>query len=613
MRNRNISNVTSVNQNILNIITPSGLEFNKTSFVSGENYGKCITMSKFPTNPEYGWLSKIISIEGTTCSIEFNPTESGPLIERCNDQIKQYKIDLSTVKEESLKQQKEKAIEDIKKMIKRINEDGETVGYVNIIFKIQATTKEKLEERVKKVNSIVSSIGGGGGSTRNLTFYQDKAFQSVSPYGIPIEELENIGSRNMPFSTFIGGFPNASSGINDGSGFKLGSSENGKPTIIDTWKRGGDRVNCNWFISGIPGMGKSATVKLILLFEYALGCKIIILDPDKEYTELVSNLGGKIINCGGGKGGKINPLQVRAAPKLDEEDEDGEDDFYKDVGKGVSDLALHFQTLRTFFKLYKSSLTELEMSKLEEILEETYARFHIKWETNIKKLKPTDYPIFSDLYEDILKHYEKDKEDKILQNLVAYLRSISIGADSFIFNGHTNIEFDTDIIDLDISNLLEGDENILRAQSHNINSWVWQQVSRDRNEKILYFIDEGYLIVDPDNPEAIKFVKNFSKRIRKYNGGLIFITHAVVDVLDPAVKRYGQAIVDNACFKFIMGTDGKNLMETKELFNLTEAETTLLGSKQRGKGLLFAGSSRVSTRIEISEKFLTLMGTAGGK
>lgn len=607
MRNRNITQSKNVNHNILNIITPSGLEFSKTNLVCGENYGKCITMSRWPTNPEFGWLSKIISIEGTTCSIEFNPTESGPLIERCNEQIKQYKIDLSTAKDESVKQNKEKAIDDIKKMIKRINENGETVGYVNIIFLIQATTEKVLQERVKKVNGIIQSIGG---STRHLTFYQKKAFQSVSPYGIPVEEIEDIGSRNMPFSTFIGGFPNASSGINDGNGYKLGSSGNGKPIIIDTWKRGGDRINCNWFISGLPGTGKSTTVKLILFFEYALGSKIIILDPEKEYVDPVKNLGGRVINCGGGKGGKINPLQVRPAPKLDEEDED---DLYKDEGNGVSDLALHFQTLRTFFKLYKSSISELEMARLEEILEETYKRFDIEWETDINKLKPTDFPVFSDLYSDILNHYEKNKDDKILQNLVAYLRSISIGADSFIFNGHTDIEFDTDIIDLDISNLLEGDENILRAQFHNINSWVWQQASRDREEKILYFIDEGHLIVDPDNPQSIKFVKNFSKRIRKYSGGLVFITHAVVDVLDPSVKRYGQAIVDNACFKFIMGTDGKNLMETKELFNLTEAETTLLEKKIRGKGLLFAGSRRVSANIDVSDKFLKLMGTAGGK
>ena len=62
-----------------------------------------------------------------------------------------------------------------------------------------------------------------------------------------------------------------------------------------------------------------------------------------------------------------------------------------------------------------------------------------------------------------------------------------------------------------------------------------------------------------------------------------------------------------------MGTDGKNLEEIKELFQLTDAEESLLLSKQRGRGLLFAGSVRLAARIEIPERFLTLMGTSGGK
>ena len=200
-----------------------------------------------------------------------------------------------------------------------------------------------------------------------------------------------------------------------------------------------------------------------------------------------------------------------------------------------------------------------------------------------------------------------------MKNILVYFRYIAVGVDSFVFNGHTDIEVDTDIIDLDISNLLDGDENILRAQFHNINSWVWQQISADRTQRIVYILDEGYLIVDPENPQALIFVKNASKRMRKYEGSLIFITHSVVDVLDPAVKRHGQALIDNACFKFIMGTDGKNLEETKKLFHLTEAEDAFLLTKQRGKGLLFAGSIRLGARIEIPEKFLALMGKAGGR
>lgn len=601
----------TANQNILNLITPSGLSFSKNSLMIGENHAKIISVTKYPSNPSYGWLSQITSIEGTTSKIEFIPTESGNLIERCNEQIRTYRMDLAQVKDESVRLKKERAIEDITKMIQRIDQDGEVVGYVNIMLLIQGITQEKLEERVKKVQSIIATIGG---STRNILFLQREAYRAVSPYGTPNQVIHDMGSRNMPLSTFIGGFVNASSGINDGTGYLIGKTDNGKPIIIDTRKRGGDRTNMNWIITGVPGVGKSATVKNIGLREYALGAKEIYLDPEREYVEMVLNLGGKVINCGGGQGGRINPLQVRPAPKLNTDElEKGEDDIYQDEGKGSSDLALHFQTLRTFHRIYKKQITELEMAKLEEILEGTYRRFGIEWETDISRFSPKDFPIYSDLYEDIEKAYANAPDNQELKNLAAYFRSIAAGADSYIFNGYTDIDFETDIIDLDISSLLDGDESILRAQFHNINSFVWQYISLNREEIVLYIVDEGYLIVDPQNPEALIFLKNVSKRIRKYGGGILFITHSVVDVLDPEVKRHGQALIDNACYKFIMGTDGKNLEETKELFNLTEAEENLLLAKQRGRGLLYVGSSRINARIEIPEKFLSLMGSAGGK
>lgn len=601
-----------VNQNILNIIAPSGLEIKNNRFMLGENYAKCFAVTCYPTNPEYGWLSKITQIEGTTAKIEFHPTDSGALIQRCNEQIRAYRIDLGSIHDESERISKTRAIDDITNMIKRINMENEVVGYINVMLLIQGSTEQKLEDREKKVNSIISSFSG---RIRNLVFQQKSGYQSIAPYGLPHEKIGDIGFRNMPLSTYIGGFVNSTSGFNDGDGYLLGKSDNGKPIIINTDKRGGDRTNANWFITGIPGMGKSATVKNIVLMEYALGIKCIFLDPEREYIDLVLNLGGKVINCGGGKGGKINPLQVKPVPKKNKDDlEEDMEEGFQNEGKGLGDLALHIQNFRTFIHLYKRDLNELEIAKLEEILEGTYCRFGITWNTDVSTLKPIQFPIFSDLYEDILKEYEENPNNEILENLKAYLRSISIGADAAVFNGYTDVEIEMDdIIDLDISALLEGDDCILKAQFHNINSFVWQAITKDRTEKYLYIIDEGYLIVDPENPQPLIFVKNFAKRCRKYEAGIMFVTHSVVDVLDAAVKRHGQALIDLACYKFVMGTDGKNLKDTKDLFNLTEAEIALLSSQQRGRGLLFAGSSRIGARIEIPQKFLELMGTAGGR
>lgn len=62
---------------------------------------------------------------------------------------------------------------------------------------------------------------------------------------------------------------------------------------------------------------------------------------------------------------------------------------------------------------------------------------------------------------------------------------------------------------------------------------------------------------------------------------------------------YGQALLDIPCIKIIMGTDGKNLQETKELYNLTDVEEELLESKKRGHALFIIGSKRLHVNFEI--------------
>ena len=193
------------------------------------------------------------------------------------------------------------------------------------------------------------------------------------------------------------------------------------------------------------------------------------------------------------------------------------------------------------------------------------------------------------------------------------LRSATMGADSFLWNGPTTIKSKSKFVVLDTSKLHEMDDNVKNAQNLNICSWGWNEMSKDRTEKVDFGVDEGYLCVDPDYPELMKFLRNTSKRDRKYEGSLFFITHGVVDILDPAVKRFGQAIIDNACYKFIMGCDGKNLEETAELFNLTSREITFLAAQNRGKGILFAGGVRQTISIDVPKRILDMMGSAGGR
>lgn len=619
-----LKETSDLNEHILNIITPSGIDYDNTHANIGENVGKIYCISRYPAeNIKYGWLAALCQLEGTITSIEFRRTDADNLIDVYNKKIAQLKGDRTTAKVESDKQLIDKAIKDLEGLIQKIAVQKEPVGYVNIMLYIRHTDSRMLEDRIKRVSGAVAVAQC---KLLNLKYKQLQAMKCMAPYGIPSQQVARMGERNMPISTFLGGFPMANAGINDPGGYWLGrTSRTNRVVILNQWIRSNDRVNSNWFISGLPGSGKSTAIKKIQTCEYSFGTKIITLDPEEEYVDLAAHpdINGDVIDCAGGSTGRINPLQVRYSPRITEDDlNDGEklnDYMVYDEEMGISDLALHIQNLRVFFKLYfgAESFDAGIKTALEECIIEVYRDFHITWDTEIAFLQPEDYPVIRDLYNKVEEKSKKPDlsqyKQSVYDRLKDLLYSIAYGADQFVWNGPTTINPQSDFIVLNCSKLLELDENVKRAQFFNLTSWAWHEMSKDRSQKVIFGIDEGYLFVDPDYPDLMKFVRNVSKRDRKYEAGLMFITHSAVDVLDPAVKRFGQAIIDNSCYRFIMGTDGKNLQETVDLFNLTEGEQTILASKSRGVGILFAGSVRLDMRLEVSNEMLEMFGKRGGR
>ena len=619
-----LKETSDLNEHILNIITPSGIDYDSTHANIGENVGKIYCISRYPAeNIKYGWLAALCQLEGTITSIEFRRTDADNLIDVYNKKIAQLKGDRTTAKVESDKQLIDKAIKDLEGLIQKIAVQKEPVGYVNIMLYIRHTDGRMLEDRIKRVSGAVAVAQC---KLLNLKYKQLQAMKCMAPYGIPSQQVARMGERNMPISTFLGGFPMANAGINDPGGYWLGrTSRTNRVVILNQWIRSNDRVNSNWFISGLPGSGKSTAIKKIQTCEYSFGTKIITLDPEEEYVDLAAHpdINGDVIDCAGGSTGRINPLQVKYSPRITEDDlnngENFNDYMVYDEEMGISDLALHIQNLRVFFKLYfgAESFDAGIKTALEDCIIEVYRDFHITWDTEIAFLQPEDYPVIRDLYNKVEEKSKKPDlsqyKQSVYDRLKDLLYSIAYGADQFIWNGPTTINPQSDFIVLNCSKLLELDENVKRAQFFNLTSWAWHEMSKDRSQKVIFGIDEGYLFVDPDYPDLMKFVRNVSKRDRKYEAGLMFITHSAVDVLDPAVKRFGQAIIDNSCYRFIMGTDGKNLQETVDLFNLTEGEQTILASKSRGVGILFAGSVRLDMRLEVSNEMLEMFGKRGGR
>jgi hypothetical protein len=601
------------NNALKNIIAPMYFLIKPNELVIGEMIASVFGVVKFPSQTSYGWLGRLNNIPGTVVSAQFTPIESSEFLSTLNQSIIQNRRDANTKKDPLSINRAIKKADDAEKIMKQIDMNGEVVGEVAITIMAMANTREAFKKLCQKV---VSTFIMEKCKIRLLPYLQKEGFKTLSPAYSEEKEIDQILKTVMPLSTFVGGFPFTSSGYNDQHGYRYGKDSTDGLIIIDPWKRGGDRTNSNFVIMGESGSGKSTTVKNIILMEWALGTRIIIIDPEREYKQLTQKLGGDWINAGGDGRGRINPLQILPIPKdVWEEVTDENSDDENDMGA----MALHLKTLEVFLNLYFKNMTDIQMAILKDEIIQLYNLFNIYWETDVNTMENSDFPVFTDLYDLILKKSELFNEAGDEKNYLAYyelsllLKDLAQGSDSFLWSGYTTLSANSKCVCLDTHDLDKSSDSIKCTQYFNLLNWAWQEMSRDRKERILLICDEAYLMIDDRVPQSLIFLRNAMKRARKYEAGIIVASHGVVDFLDPKIKRYGQALLDQPCFKIMLGTDGANLKETKDLYNLTEAEVEVLESKIRGKGLFLIGSNRLNVNIEISDYKLPYFGDKGGR
>ncbi len=597
------------NNDILDLISPQSFRISAKGLEVSDYLARCYGIIKYPSKLDYKWLSKIMNTDNTVVSVSISPVDEEAFLDALNKNIINKQNDAEAAHSAKERIRAEKAVEDSQNLIRQVDHDGTTVVGMAISYVVQAEDQKLLDRTARRASSTVAALGA---KTRLLTHRQDLAFNQCMPTFTTEPEICQMLDRVVPLSTFVGGFPASSSGFTDRCGDYLGRSLDNSAIMLDYWLRSGDRTNSNAVIMGIPGMGKSTIIKSIAITEYKNGTKLIFIDPEKEYVELCRNLGGDVVNVGGGGNGRINPLEVRPLPLDDEGEEDpllGDDD----KSSGMGDLAMHMKNLEIFFSLYLPELTQLQFAVLKKCLIELYARFNIDWNTKVKGLLHSDFPTFTDLMTLIRKHL-KESGDEIYKTLELYLTDICEGSDSFIFNGYTTVDPKSRCIVLNTAQLQEASDALKRTQYFNVLTWAWQQMSRDRyGERVITVADEAYLMIDKKVPQSIAWLRNTAKRSRKYESAIIIASHSVVDFLDPDIKLYGQALLDLPTYKFMFGCDGKNLRETAELYCLTAAEEAILAKKQRSLALCMFGAKKIGVRFELPEYRLKLMGRSGGR
>lgn len=577
------------NYELIDLITPvGGLEFERNKIYFGNRFCKIYTIAYYPSNVEMKWLGNLVNNIGAIFSINIEPTDNTEMIDNLDSRIRDASGLAKIAKNESSRQLKEKEIEEASEIINRMIENNEVVSYLTIYILVSAEEEVELQRKCKEVEVEMQRQKI---KIRHLTNYMlMDGFKAVAPFFTIQTELSKNFKRNILTSTFTGGFLFNTETFIDAKGYYWGISQNGGIIIFNIWKQDLGRTNSNMIVVGSSGSGKSMAVKHMIINELPTTRQLVI-DPENEYAHLCKSLKGKIIACDGSKEGVLNPLQVR----------NNQDD---ETGKNA--LSLHFQFLQTFFQILYPSLTEIEFSKLDLVLEELYKKFNIDQDTDISQLKNTDFPILEDLYFLMEKKNKKNK-DEILEKLLALIRPICIGQASGIWNGYTNVEVDTKLTVFNTSTMQKFQIQYKRAQYYNILSYAWDILSKDSKERTMLIADECHILVDPNIPQTLEYVRYISKMARKHNSSIVVVTQSIEDFLNEKIRLYGQSLLTNSTYKLFFKTDGKDLKDIVTTFKLTEQEEKMILNANVGECLFMAGIRKLYIMFRLFEYELEMI------
>ena len=587
-------------------IAPLGLKINERDLMVGDAWISIVSVVTYPTNVSIAWLGEIINIPNTRMTMTITPMDTMAISNTLKKSISEIRTKMINVSDYNDQILFNNQLSDLVELVNRIDREHERFSKVMINFFCYEDTKEKLERLKRQLKATLNSCGMVG---ETLIFEQEQAYKMCLP--TMEKELEKQYGLIIPMQSIASSFPFVFQTLQDEKdSMVIGRDNMNSLVLFDLWKRTNKRNNSNAVVIGKSGYGKSTLLKKLVRGNYARGTKIIVIDPEREYKDMCLELGGSWIDCGSATSGIINPLEIKK----------GADNSDEDVSSG-NDLSKHLQTFRTFLRYYCGVVSEYVLTEIEEILTNVYASKGITYQTDITKLESKDYPIMEDLYKAILNRINILKMNKAssrkideLDEISSIIKRMVYGADSQLFNGISSINSDNDFIVLDINSLVDITGNICRAQFFNILSWAWNEMSRNRKERVILVVDEAHLLIDPQNPEGIDFLKRVVKRSRKYDGSIIVSSQNLIDFCAKEVERYGQVIIDNSTYMMLLGQGQKEIDAVQKMINLTEPEVQYLLTAKKGQGLFMVNKDvRLAINIHLRQEEARLFGDGGGR
>mgnify|MGYP002518656263 FL=1 len=587
-------------------IAPKSLEFRPSEIIISDKYCAILTIVSYPKTISEGYLANITQLSGIKVCIKHIPIAFSVLSKMLNKEIADMKSKYQDEHDRTIQERLRQDYESIEQFISMLTATQARIFDFQMHLLISADSHEELENKKVQVKNYLDAMGMKG---LVLRFEQRKLLESM----IPIFEANDIEERigtPIPSVTIAAMYPFVFDSIKDpGLSCLLGVDYSGGVILFNQFlyqtKKEFNRNNANMIILGTSGSGKSTAAKVLLRSNIRNGHKIVAIDPEGELEEMTKLYGGDFIDLGkGGDFGMINPLEV----VLDADEEELKE------GMGYAILTRTLQTLKAFMKYYSPDIEEDVLTLFSEVVQDTYRRYKIDYNTDFSRVRSEDYPTFDDVYATVkgrlLSMTEHTHERDIMERLELKIRPLTKEL-RYYFTGKTTIDTDADFIVFNIRELMNADSNIRNALFFNILKYAWG-LTLDREINTILMVDEAHMLLADQNTLGAEFLARIQRRSRKYNTGTIIITQQPTDFAAPNVLIHGKAIFDNASYYLIMGLKKQAVDDLSRLIDLNDQERDSIKRYSQGQALFVCGSRRMRINVIATQQELESFGSGGG-
>ncbi len=587
-------------------VAPKGMQFNITDFMISGKYATILTVVSFPKDIYPGYLSNVTSVNGVKVVIKHIPIDFSVMKKMLNKEIADLKQRYQTERDRTNQERIRQDYESLEQFVSMLAATQTRIFDFQMHLLILADSQEELEMKKMQVRTFLDAMGM---RAIPLMFEQEKVLKSMMPI-FPKQDVEDRVGTPIPALTIAAMYPFVFDSIKDpGDSLLFGVDFSGGVVLFNQFlyqiKKEHNRNNANMIMLGTSGSGKSTAEKMLIRSHIRNGYKVIAIDPEGELADMTKNLKGDFVDLGkGGDFGMINPLEI----VIDADEQEIAE------GLGYTILTRTLQSLKAFMKYYAPDIEEDVLTMFSEVVQDTYKRYKIDFDSDFSKFTSADYPTFDDVYATIkgrlLSMNDRTHERDVMERLELKVRPL-VKELRYYFTGKTTLQISSNFIVFNIRELMNSDENIRNALFFNILKYAWG-LCLDKNINTVMCVDEAHVLLSGKNELGAEFLAQIQRRSRKYNTGTIIITQQPTDFADPKLIMHGKAIFDNASYYLVMGLKKQAVEDLAKLIDLNEREMDSIKYYNQGEALFICGSRRMRVNVVVSQEELDTFGAGGG-